>query len=136
MNRFVLDTSIALAWYLPEEFSPEAHSWQNDFLDGRVQFVVPTLHYWEIGNVLRTYVRRRELKDSVAREIYALHLEAPLDVKDPNRETVLDTALEYNATVYDAVYIALSLSMNIPLLTAERTTTPWVVKLGALARTL
>jgi len=40
------------------------------------------------------------------------------------------SSLEYGATVYDAVYIALSRSLDLPLLTAERTTAPWVVKLG------
>jgi hypothetical protein len=40
------------------------------------------------------------------------------------------TALEYGATVYDAVYIALSRSLDLSLLTAERTTTPWLAKLG------
>jgi hypothetical protein len=43
---------------------------------------------------------------------------------------VLAAALEYGATVYDAVYIALGRSLDLPLLTAEHTTTPWVVKLG------
>jgi predicted nucleic acid-binding protein len=43
---------------------------------------------------------------------------------------VLATAIEYGATVYDAVYITLSRSLDLPLLTAERSTTPWVVKLG------
>ena len=43
---------------------------------------------------------------------------------------VLDTALEYDATVYDAVYISLALALDTCLLTAEKSTTPWVVKLG------
>jgi hypothetical protein len=40
------------------------------------------------------------------------------------------TALRFGATAYDAVFIALALGEDISLLTAERTTTPWVVKLG------
>jgi len=47
---------------------------------------------------------------------------------------LLAAALEYGATVYDARFIALALSLKAPLLTSERTTTPWVVKLGKLAR--
>jgi len=95
---------------------------------------VPSLHFWEVGNVLRTYARRREIDRATAEEIYALHLEAPLESAEPDRNSVLATALDYEATVYDAVYIALSLSLNAPLVTAKRTTTPWVVKLGKLAR--
>ena len=130
MRSLVLDTSVAIAWYLPETFRSAARAWQSQLLDGRVRLVVPGLHYWEFGNMLRTYVMRSELEADMAEQIWALHLEAPLEVAEPERAEVLATALEYGATVYDAVYIALGRSLDLPLLTAERTTTPWVVKLG------
>ena len=130
MRSLVLDTSVAIAWYLPETFRAAARVWQSRLLDGRVRLVVPGLHYWEFGNVLRTYVMRSELEVDLAEQIWALHLEAPLEIAEPERAEVLATALEYGATVYDAVYIALGRSLDLPLLTAERTTTPWVVKLG------
>jgi predicted nucleic acid-binding protein len=94
------------------------------------------LHYWELANVLRTYVRRAEIDAPLATEIYALHLDAPLEVAEPERSDVLRTALELDATAYDAVFIALSRSLGVPLLTAERKTTPWVVKLGRLVETV
>ncbi|MCP4593122.1 MAG: type II toxin-antitoxin system VapC family toxin, partial [bacterium] len=40
------------------------------------------------------------------------------------------TALEYGATAYDAVFIALARALEVSLTTAERTTTAWVVKMG------
>ena len=131
MRSLVLDTSVAIAWYLPETFRAAARVWQSRLLDGRVRLVVPGLHYWEFGDVLRTYVMRSELEADLAEQIWALHLEAPLEVAEPERAEVLATALEYGATVYDAVYIALGRSLDLALLTAERTTTPWVVKLGS-----
>jgi predicted nucleic acid-binding protein len=130
VRSLVLDTSVAIAWYLPESFRAAARAWQSRLLDGRVRLVVPGLHYWEFGNVLRTYVMRSEMESDLAEQIWSLHLEAPLEVAEPERAEVLATALEYGATVYDAVYIALGRSLDLPLLTAERTTTPWVVKLG------
>ena len=92
--------------------------------------IVPSLHYWEVANVLRTYVRRRELAERLARDIYDLHIEAPLETVAVERSEVLDTAIRYEATAYDAIYISLCLRHDVPLLTAEKTTTPWVVKLG------
>ncbi len=130
MKALVLDTSVAMAWYLPETFSPEARKWRQRLLDGQIELVVPGLHYWEVANVLRTYVARAEIDADLASEIYQLHLEAPLVVQEPDRGDVLSTALRFGSTAYDAVFIALALSSNLPLLTAERTTTPWVVKLG------
>ncbi len=130
MSSYVLDTSVAVAWYLDEVFSPSARGWQEQMLRGKVNLIVPTLHYWEFANVLRTLVMRRELEASLAREIHELHLEAPLEKAEPDPRLVFETALKYEATAYDAVYIALSLSREARLITAERTTTPWVTRLS------
>ena len=130
MTALVLDTSVAAAWYLPESFAQAAREWQSRLLKGRIRLLAPALHYWELANVLRTYVKRGQLEAALASEIYQLHLEAPVEVRDPDPAKVLETALEYDATAYDAVYIALSLGLDLPLLTAERTTTPWVIRLG------
>jgi predicted nucleic acid-binding protein len=136
MSTMILGTSVAVAWYLPEAYSREARAWRDRFLAGHVKFVAPSLHFWELANVLRTYVRRGELADSLASDIYEAHLDAGIETLDPERWNVLRVALKYEATVYDAVYIALSLEREMPLLTAEKTTTPWVVKLGRLVETV
>ena len=133
-TSFVLDTSVAVAWYLPESFSEAARSWQRRLLDEDIRLVVPSFHYWEVANVLRTYVRRRELAAGVAREIYALHLQAPLSAIEPDRERVLELALILDATAYDSVYIALAVTLGLPLLTAERPTKPWVAQLEKQGR--
>jgi predicted nucleic acid-binding protein len=130
MNTYVLDTSIAVGWYLDEAFSPSARKWQEKLLKGNIALLIPSLHYGEFANVLRTLVQRRELSEARALEIYELHLEAPLERAEPDEKQVLDVAFEYGSTAYDAVYISLSLSRGVPLITAERTTTSWVVKLG------
>ena len=129
----VIDTSVALAWYLDEPFSPAARNWQKRILAGRVHAMVPALHILEFSNVLRTYVRRREMTRDLAEEVFALHLEAPLDEVEPPRAGLLATALEFDASVYDAAFILLAQTYDCPLVTAERTTRPWVVKLGEQA---
>lgn len=129
MNAYVLDTSVAVAWYLEEVFSTSARAWQERLLTGKAILVVPSLHYGEFANVLRTLVHRRELQEDLAREIYELHMDAPLEKAEPEEKSILDIALQYGATAYDAVYISLSLSRDIPLITAQKTTTAWVTKL-------
>jgi predicted nucleic acid-binding protein len=130
VNRYVLDTSVAVAWYLPEVSAPAARLWQQKLLAGQVELVVPGLHYWEFANVLRTYVRRGELAEDLASEILEAHVEAPLIRADPDPRSILACALAFDATVYDAVYIRLALDHDVGVITAERTTTPWVTKLG------
>ena len=129
MNAYVLDTSVAVAWYLDEVFSTSARAWQERLLSGKVVLLVPSLHYWEFANVLRALVQRRELPEEIAREIYELHMDAPLERGEPDERNILDIALQYGSTAYDAVYISLCLLRDIPLITAEKTTTAWVAKL-------
>jgi len=130
MSRYVLDTSVAVAWYLPEAFSEPARTWQSRMIEERVHLVVPTLHYWEFANVLRTHVRGRTLDAQLAQDIWALHLDAPLELVEPPAEAVLRVALDAGTTAYDAVYIALATELDVPLLTAERPSTPWLKHLG------
>jgi predicted nucleic acid-binding protein len=65
-----------------------------------------------------------------AQELLDLHLEAPLEVAEPDRREVFRLALEYGATAYDAVFICLALANDVRLVTAERSTTRWVTRLG------
>jgi predicted nucleic acid-binding protein len=132
----VIDTSVAVAWYLNESFSLPARDWQQRILSGQVHAMVPSLHYLEFANVLRTYVRRQEMERELAEDIQALHLDAPLDVVDPPRASTLATAFEFDSSAYDAAFILLAQTYDCPLITAERTTAPWVVKLGKLAITI
>jgi len=133
MTGYVLDASVAVAWYLPESFSDEARRYRDRLSRGEIRCVVPDLHFWEVGNVLRTYVRRGEIDSGLAREIFELHLDAGLEVAEPERTRALAVALDFDATVYDAIYIALALDTDLPLLTAERSTTPWVARLAGRA---
>jgi len=133
MIRRVVDTSVAVAWYLPERFSVAARRWQRRLLEGEAELLVPSLHYWEFANVLRTRVRRGELDGDSAAEVYSLHLDAPLAIVEPDRVAVMDTALKYETTAYDAVYLSLCIANDIPFLTGERPTRPWIRKLGKLA---
>jgi len=79
---------------------------------------------------LRTHLRSRTLDARLADDIWALHLDAPLQVVEPPTESVLALALEYETTAYDAVYIGLAIHLDVPILTAERSSTPWVRKMG------
>jgi predicted nucleic acid-binding protein len=133
MTSYVLDTSVAIAWYLPEVFAEPAIAWQSKFMGGEISFHVPSLHYWEMANVLRSHVRRGQIGRKLATDIWEVHLDAALQTSEPATADVLAAALDYDATAYDAVYIALAIQLEATLLTAERSTTGWVRKLGKRA---
>lgn len=130
MKGYVVDASVAFAWYLPESFSAAARGYRDRLVAGKIRCLIPGLHYLEIANALRTRVRLKQIPEELAREILDAHLDAELEVADVAPSRALEVALEYESTVYDATYIALALDHDLQLLTAERTTTPWVVRLG------
>lgn len=130
MKGFVLDTSVAIAVYLPEVFSPEARRYWDRIAATGARCVVPSLHLWEFGNVLRTRVKSGALSEPSALEIYGLHLDAPLEIVEPDPQEILGVAFEFGVTTYDAVFISLALGSDLTLLTAESSRKPWVVKLG------
>lgn len=49
MSAYVLDTSVAVAWYLPESFAAAARAWQRRLLAGEIEILSPRLHLWETG---------------------------------------------------------------------------------------
>ena len=139
-NRAACITAILHPERVRAQVAIGGYSVQNTVTPGRPGSAAGEARLWyqwyfnfgEIGNVLRTYVRRAELESALAQEVYALHLDAPLEVVEPERGDVLATALEMDTTMDDAVFIALARQHGVPLLTAERKTTPWVVRLGRL----
>lgn len=136
MSCYILDTSVAIAWYIDEVFSDTARHYQSQLIKNQDRFYVPNLHYWEFANVLRTLVLKKILSPETAENIYALHLQAPLNIIEPDRENILETALTYQATTYDAVFIQLSVATGFPLLTTEKKARGWVSKMGDQAVTV
>ena len=134
--KVVLDTSAVVAWYVEQPTSAAARRWRDDARTGRVEVVEPALHFVEFANVLRTYVRRREIERRVAETIWEAHLDMPFVLHEPARESILTTALTYDSSVYDAIFIQTALECEALLVTAERRTTGWVTRLGSQALSL
>ena len=136
MTAHLMDTSVLVAWYLPESFSQEARKWQKRLLANEIELYVPRLHYYEFSNVLRTYVKRREIEMNLARDILETHMLAPLVTLDPDPIAILNTALEYDMTAYDAAFVVLALERKLTLITAERSATGWIKRLGSMVQSI
>lgn len=115
-DRLVVDSSVAVKWYLPENGSDRARS----LLRADLRLVAPDLLFAEVGNVL--WKRRRDLpateSDAIA---IALASACPVSLY-PSSELLqgaLALALAYERTVYDALYLALAVSQDCPFVTAD-----------------
>ncbi len=124
MKRFVLDASVALAWFLDHPISSYAIKTRQWLLDG-AHAVVPALWHLEVANGLvvaerRGILRADDLSLSLNRlEQLIIHaVETRRDFSSKRR--ALTTAREFQLSAYDGVYLDTARAEGIPLATLDR----------------
>jgi predicted nucleic acid-binding protein len=119
MKLVVPDASVLLKWVLPEEGEPwvgEALRLRDDFETGRADLLVPSLWYYEAGNVLALHYAES------AADRLAVLVGLRLSVAEPNemwRVKTLDLAKTHGVTFYDASYHALAILHNGVFITSD-----------------
>lgn len=123
MTRFVLDTSVALAWYFEDEFSDYSR-FVSDVLN---QFgaYVPVIWPLEVANGLLNAVRRGRLRESDVQPMLGslarlrIEIEAGIALDTLGQKT-LALALAHRLSAYDASYLELALRRGLPLATQDK----------------
>ena len=120
MKAVVVDASTLLKWVLPEaveECSMQAKAIAVAALAGRTRLLLPSLWYYEVGNILA----RRIPEHAAAAMNHLLSLLVPW-TQAPTPE-ILTIALElvrrHGVTFYDASYHALAIASDGVLVTAD-----------------
>lgn len=118
MSRFVVDASVAAKWFTPEEWSGRAVSLQSDFYE----LIAPDLLWIELANVFATHVRAGRLPSETAAELVAALPAMPVDVRPTGAllTQTLEVAMAFERSIYDAMYVALAIREECPLVTADR----------------
>jgi predicted nucleic acid-binding protein len=124
VKRFVLDASVALAWFLDRPTAPFADHVRQLLLRGN-RAVVPALWRLEIANGFIVAERRGVHTPSDTVEalrnldvVIAQAIENSQD--DVSMRRALQTAREFRLTAYDAVYLETALRQELPLATLDR----------------
>ena len=118
MTRVVVDTSVAVKWFLPEEFSLTARM----LLAADYQLLAPDLLWAELGNVLWKRQRCGELEQRTAMRLLRDFSRLPIEFHAAERwtEAALDLAMQQGMTVYDGLYLALAAGNECRVVTADR----------------
>jgi predicted nucleic acid-binding protein len=115
--NYVVDASVAVKWYVPEDYSDYAER----LLDPANELHAPELIAPEFGDIIWKKVRRAELAEKKGREIIEAFLSVPM-LKYPTTpllEVVFAGALQTAQTIYDWTYLALAISLNCAMTTAD-----------------
>ena len=124
MSSFVLDASVALAWFVDPAMAPLALRVQRLLLHGD-RAIVPHLWRSEIANGflmaqkrgvltgVRTAQAFSELDRLMARSIDNHDRDFPI-------QQIVTAALHFGLTAYDATYLETARELHIPLATLDR----------------
>ena len=115
-DSLVIDSSIAVKWYLPGEGSARAAL----LLESVSALFAPDRLISEVGNVL--WKRRRDMPAEELRVIAGTLTSAcPITLRSSGAllEGALSIALAFDRTVYDSLYLALAVSEDCRLVTAD-----------------
>lgn len=118
MSRYVIDSSVAVKWFVPEVHSSAAAR----LLEDSHELFAPDFLPIELANVIWKKRRQGELSPEESEAILRLVPATPLQLCTSLE--VLGTALQIantiDQTVYDSLYLALAYRENAPLLTADK----------------
>ena len=115
--RYVTDASVALKWFLTEEFMEGARR----LAFGSAVLLVPELFASEYANVLLKVCRRGVIATADAVAIHKLAMRrVTFAAAVPLSALALEIAIDSGISAYDATYVALSETTGAPLVTADR----------------
>lgn len=117
---FVLDNSVVSGWLLDNQASAYCESVAKRLHSRRA--LAPPLLPLEYTNVLRTACKRQRIVAAQAHEMLAMLATLPIDIDMalPSPMQLLDLALRYDLTSYDALYLDLALRRSLPIATEDR----------------
>ena len=118
MAEIVVDTSVVVKWYIPEQHHEQARALRDAYLNGAFDLVAPAVMPFEAVNALKYsgYYDGERLEDASKSLLkYGIDL-----VSFDNTGPIAEIADTLEITVYDAAYIALARKLDTNIYTADR----------------
>ena len=121
MMKLVIDSSVALKWFFTEPHSAEARRVLDGYQNGALSFLAPDLLNAEFGNVVWKRHVFQGLDAADARDVLDAFraLQFTFVPAESLLEDAFRIALSYRRTVYDSLYVALSVREGCQFVTAD-----------------
>jgi predicted nucleic acid-binding protein len=120
-HPYIIDTSVAVKWYIPEAHSVEAKGYMGKGLDRHAPDYLPA----EAASVVLKRIRTRDAKLRLTldegRMVLAALKAAPIQFHEsrPLIDPAFALAAEIGASLYDGLFLALVLRLGGQLVTAD-----------------
>ncbi len=114
----VFDASVIIKWFINEAGSDKSLIYLQDYKNKKFSIIVPTLLYYELGNIL---LAKKATEDQVSKIMVSL---VALGFRDVNIghdafRKVFENAQDLEITYYDASYVTLMQKYDCELVTAD-----------------
>ena len=124
-EAFVLDASITATWLLPDEHTQASQALYAQLRGGVVEAHVPDIWLAECGNIIASAVKRKRASvveaGALWRVLESVRIRAARFELGPTQwRAVFDLALALQLSVYDASYLWLAASLQLPLCTDDK----------------
>jgi predicted nucleic acid-binding protein len=139
--KYVIDSSVAIKWFVLEALRPKAIRLRDDFKNGTLELLAPDLFPTEIANVLLVIERAKRIApgDAATLLAQALKLLPATFGAVPLLPRAQEIAKKYQCSVYDCLYVALAelehcdfVSADDKLVNALQSVFPFVVSLASM----
>jgi len=119
-NRFIVDASYVLSFLLPDENIKEVEETFYKLSTGEFRISAPQLLPFEVLNSLKVAVLRKRVTLQAAQELAQYFFNLGIVTLSIDYLKTLDLAQAEKITFYDASYLYLAQSQNLPLLTLDK----------------
>lgn len=122
MNKVVVDSSVAIKWFVPQPYSDRAQRILDEYQAGKVILLAPDLINAEVGNIVWKIHNFQGLAIADAKAILDAFQLLPFQLT-PTADLLNDAfglAATHKRTVYDSLYVALSEREHCPFVTTDK----------------
>jgi predicted nucleic acid-binding protein len=124
VSLIVVDASVAVKWFLPEEgetLVSQAVALLDAYDDDQARFVVPDLFYVETASAIWKAVRAGRVSRAFGDQALVLLMQREFPTVPTLKllDRAFQIAADYGRTVYDSLYVALAVQTSAQLITAD-----------------
>ena len=115
----IVDASVLLAAFFPDESQPQAQALIRDHVAERVRLTAPDLLLYELTNSVWVAERRSRIQEVQAEEILSAVTGLDIALEPVAWNLMLDLARKIGCSAYDAAYLGLAQAKKESLITGD-----------------
>jgi len=115
----IVDASVILCAFFPDEQQVQAQALIRDHVTGRVRLAAPTLILYEVTNAVVQAIRRERITDEKGKDILTAFDGLGIRMEPVTWRQMWPLARRFDRSAYDAAYLALAEARGETLITGD-----------------